>query len=77
MYILGSYVVSDFRCVGLDPALALMVLLSVTPATTVFEIISLMNAEVKMVLTYMTLLLCSYLQKYVRKQTKVFVFGGF
>ena len=40
---------------GLDPALALMVLLSVTPATTVFEFVSLMNAEVKMVLTYMTL----------------------
>ena len=38
--------VSDFRCVGLDPALALAVHLSVTPATTVFEIISLMNAEV-------------------------------
>ena len=56
MYILGSYVVSDFRCVGLDPALALMVHLSVTRATTVFEIISLMNAEVKMVLTYMTLI---------------------
>ena len=45
-YIQGSYVVSDFRCVGLDPALALAVHLSVTPATTVFEIISLMNAEV-------------------------------
>ena len=38
---------------GLDPALALMVHLSVTRATTVFEIISLMNAEVKMILTYM------------------------
>ena len=48
--------VSDFRCVGLDPALALMVHLSVTRATTVFEIISLMNAEVKVVLTYMTLI---------------------
>ena len=56
MYIQGSYVVSDFRCAGLDPALALMVHLSVTPATTVFEIISLMNAEVKMVLTYITLI---------------------
>ena len=37
---------SDFRCVGLDPALALVVHLSVTPVTMVFEIISLMNAEV-------------------------------
>ena len=51
--------VSDFRCVGLDPALALMVHLSVTPATTVFEIISFMTAEVEMVLTYMTLIALS------------------
>ena len=57
MYILGSYVVSDFRCVGLDPALALMVHLSVTRATMVFEIVFFfMNAEVKMVLTSMTLI---------------------
>ena len=48
--------VSDFRCAGLDPALALMVHLSVTRATTVFEFVSLMNAEVKMVLTSMTLI---------------------
>ena len=47
--------VSDFRCAGLDPALALMVHLSVTPVTMVLEIISLMDAEVKMGLTYMTL----------------------
>ena len=44
--------VSDLRCAGLDPALALMVHLSVTPATTVFETISLMNTDVKMVLIY-------------------------
>ena len=58
IYIQDSYVVADFRCVGLDPALALMVHLSVTPATTVFEIITfeLMNAEVEIVLTYMTLI---------------------
>ena len=39
IYIQGSYVGSDFRCVGLDPALALMVHLSVTRATMVFEIV--------------------------------------
>ena len=37
--------VSEFRCVGLDPALALMVHLSVTPVTMVFEIISLMRLK--------------------------------
>ena len=64
--------VSDFRCAGLDPALALMVHLSVTPVTMVFEIISLMNAEVEMVLTYMTLIALFISSKICLKTNKSF-----